>query len=337
MSYIMKVLKNMSFEKLNMVIDEVHEKTGKSKVYIFFDILSLAALHGGGYYDYRIFRLYEYTNKQRATMVTRLRNKRLISLLNDENYSYIFDNKSVFNERFSEYLKRDFLVIEKADLDAFKRFMENKERIFAKPNSMESGKGIERLDKKDFSDINAMWEYIIDPKKPFDLLEEEIVQNQAFSDIYPCSVNALRIVTLVTPDGEAHTIYCTLKMGNLGKYVDNLENDGLCCPVDMQTGIITGVGHTSKLINFDAHPYTGVKFVGYKLPFIPQAIELAKKAALEINEVRYIGWDIFVGPEGPGIIEGNDYPGYDFSQLPEHNPQHTGLWSYYKSLLPELK
>ncbi len=336
MKYLFKLSKSISFKKLNMVIKEVHEKTGKSKIYIFFDILSLAILHGGGYYDYRIFKLYEYSNKERKTMVTRVRNKKLIMLLNDQNYSYKFDNKSIFNDIFKDYLKRDYLVLERSSFKEFENFMKNKKRIFAKPNSNESGKGIERLEKKKFKDLKTMWTYINRKDKNFDLLEEEIIQHKDLAKIYPCSINTLRIVTVVY-NGVAHVAYCTLKMGNLGKYVDNMENDGLCCPVDMETGIVTGVGHTSKLINYDAHPYTNVKFIGYKIPYVKEAIELAKKAALEVKEIGFVGWDVFIGEDGPGIIEGNDYPGYDFSQLPEHTPTHIGMWSYYKSIIPNLK
>ncbi len=336
MKYFLKLVRSVSFKKMNMVINEVHDKTGKSKIYIFFDIISLAILHGGGYYDYRIFRLYEYTNKQRSTMVTRVRNKKLIMLLNDQKESYKFDNKSVFNGIFKDYLKRDYLVLKDSKYSDFEKFMKDKQRIFAKPNSQESGKGIERLDKSKFKDLKDMWDYLNRNDKPFDLIEQEIVQHKDFSKIYPPAINTLRIVTVVYK-GVAHVAYCTLKMGNLGKYVDNMENDGLCCPVDMETGIVTGVGHTSKLINYDAHPYTGVKFVGYKLPYVKEACALAKKAALEVPEIGFVGWDVFVGPDGPGIIEGNDYPGYDFSQLPEHTPNHIGMWAYYKKIIPELK
>ena len=54
-------------------------------------------------------------------------------------------------------------------------------------------------------------------------------------------------------------------------------------------------------------------------------------------QVKYVGWDVFIGPDGPGIIEGNDYPGYDFWQLPEHTKDKIGLVPYYESLIKDLK
>ena len=211
--------------------------------------------------------------------------------------------------------------------------MEDKEIIFAKPYSGESGKGIEKLNVADFSSLESMYDYVTSGK--FGLIEQLIVQHEALSKIYPFSINTYRIVTVVV-DGVAHCAYATAKFGGGGKFVDNMENGGICCPIDMETGKICGCAHTSRLVNFDCHPDTKVKLMGYQLPYVKEAIELAKKAALVVDDMRFIGWDVFIAPDGPGIIEGNDYPGYDFSQLPEHTPDKIGMWAYYKKLIPDL-
>ena len=96
------------------------------------------------------------------------------------------------------------------------------------------------------------------------------------------------------------------------------------------------MAHTSKLVTYEKHPDTGIKFDGYQLPFIKEAMELCKEAAMEVDEIRFVGWDVCITKDGPAIIEGNDYPGYDFWQLPEHTPDKIGLLPYYKKLLPEL-
>ena len=163
-----------------------------------------------------------------------------------------------------------------------------------------------------------------------------IVQHEALNKLYPLAINSLRIVSIVV-DGKPHIVYVVSKSGNEGKFVDNMENSGLCCPVDTETGKICNVAHTSKLITYDTHPYSKVKLIGYQLPYIKEAMDLVKKAALEIPEVKYVGWDVFIGPNGPGIIEGNDYPGYDFWQLPEHTPDKIGLVPYYEGLIKDLK
>ena len=49
--------------------------------------------------------------------------------------------------------------------------------------------------------------------------------------------------------------------------------------------------------------------------------------------MRHVGWDVAITPDGPAIIEGNEYPGTDLCQLAPHYPEKTGLWPYYKKIL----
>ena len=334
--YYLRVLSGMRFKKMFKVIDDVNKKTNKSKLFIFFDMLNCMIRYGAGYYDYNIFAFYDMNHNQRKTYITRMKNKKLIMYCNDQSYSYIFNNKNEFNKIYKKYLNRDYLDLENITYKEFEKFMEDKEIIFAKPNVGESGKGIEKLDKNNYKDLKEMYNYVTNKEKNFGILEELIVQHQALNKLYPLAINSLRIVSIVV-NGKADIVYVVSKTGNKGKFVDNLENDGLCCKVDTQTGKIDGVAHTSKLIVYEKHPYTNVKFDGYQLPYIKEAMELVKKAALEVPQVKFIGWDVFIGPNGPGIIEGNDYPGYDFWQLPEQTPDKIGLVPYYKSLIPDLK
>lgn len=331
--YYFRVLGGASFKKLLNVVDRAHEKSGKNKVWLFFDILLSIPICKAGYYDYLIFGFYNMTFKQRKTFVTRIKNKKLIMMMNNQEHSHLFENKNEFDELFKDFLHRDFRDLAKIDFSEFSRFMQDKEAIFCKPYSGESGKGIERLCKSDFNSLEDMFEYL--KKGNFGVIEQQIVQHEDLSKIYPNAVNCYRIVTIVV-DGKPHFVYATAKFGGGGKYVDNLENGGICCPIDPKTSTIAGCAHTSKLVNYDVHPDTGVKLMGYKLPYVKESIDLCLKAALVVDDVRYVGWDVYVSPDGPGIIEGNDYPGYDFWQLPEHTPDKTGLWPFYKSLVKGL-
>lgn len=337
MNYYLKIIKGTRFKRMKNVIDAVHKKCNKTKIGIFFDMINCMIRYGAGYNDYNIFAYYNMNHKQRKTYISRVKNRKVILYCNDQNYAHIFNNKNEFNEKFKKYLKRDFLDLSKIDFNKFKEFIKDKETIFAKPNVGESGKGIEKLLKKDFKDLKEMYEYITNKDKNFGVIEEEIIQHEILNKLYPLSINSLRIGTIVDDNGIPQLAYIASKSGNLGKYVDNMENDGLVCPVDVETGEITNVAHTSKLIVYDTHPYTHIKLKGYKLPYIKEAVELVKKAALEVPQIRFVGWDVFIGPDGPGIIEGNDWPGYDFSQLPEHTPEKIGMVPLYQKYLPGLK
>ena len=48
------------------------------------------------------------------------------------------------------------------------------------------------------------------------------------------------------------------------------------------------------------------------------------KAALEVPEVRYVGWDVAITKNGPIIIEGNENPSYGLIQYYLFNDEHEG-------------
>ncbi|MBO4815463.1 MAG: carboxylate--amine ligase [Clostridia bacterium] len=324
LKYIKRVLGGASFEKMKKAINVVYEKSGKNKIITFFDMILCAIKYGAGYNDYIIFEFYKIKAKQRKTYLTRLKNKRLVTTLNNEEYSHIFDQKNIFDKKFKDFLGREVIDLKEIDFEEFKKFIEGKEYFFAKPNVGESGKGIEKIHTPDFNSPEELYEYVKKPEKNFGVIEEVIVQHPDAAKIYPQALNCLRVVTLVN-NGEAHILYSVFKMGNNGKFVDNLENGGFACHFDLDKGEIIGQGHTSALVNYDAHPATGIKFVGYKLPYMKEVKELVKKAAMVIPEFRYVGWDVCLTPNGPAIVEGNDYPAYDFPQLPDDDKPRIGL------------
>jgi len=334
LDYLVRVARGMSFDKMKGALEVCHQKCGKSKVLMFFDMLACMPLYGAGYYDYKIFGFYNLNAKQRKTFVTRMKNKRLIELLNDDAFCAMYDDKNVFAQLYKEFLRRDFLDMREITKENLAKFIEGKDVFFAKPNNGTSGYGIEKLHPADFESVDALYDYLVDPSKKFGLLEEQIVQHEAVSALYPLSINSMRIVTLVDAAGVPHVIYTTMKMGDGGRFVDNLDNGGLCVPVDPERECLVGVAHTSRLEVLDRHPYTGIVFDGYKIPYIKEAHEMVKKAALVVPQIRYSGWDVCIMPDGPAIIEGNNYPGYDFWQLPEQTPSKTGLVPVYKALVP---
>ena len=273
--YLMRVLGGASFKKMGKAINVVHEKSGKSKFTTFFDMLGCSMKYGAGYNDYIIFEFYRMKAKQRKTYLTRMKNKRLVSTLNDEKYAHIFDEKNLFDKKFAGFMGREIIDLADIGYPEFEKFVQGKEYFFAKPYIGESGKGIEKIKVSDYASTKELYEYIRLPEKNFGVIEEVIVQHPDAARIYPNSLNCLRVVTLVK-DGQAHILYAVFKMGNNGGFVDNLENGGLACHFDLDKGEIIGRGHTSALVNYDAHPATGIKFVGYKLPFMDEVKDMVK-------------------------------------------------------------
>ena len=150
--------------------------------------------------------------------------------------------------------------------------------------------------------------------------------------LHPQSVNTLRIVTDLVGD-EIHIAYIMVKIGTGGGCCDNSGQGGVICRVDEASASICSVATDDYFHVFEEHPDTHVRFQGYPIPMLSEAIALAKQAALVVPQLRHVGWDVAITPDGPAIIEGNEYPGTDLCQLAPHYPEKTGLWPYYKKLL----
>ena len=310
-TYAFRVLSGVRFKKISKVLNSVHEKTGKNRFFILCDIIVCAIRYGAGYNDYDIFEFYNIKHDKRKTFVTRFKNKKLITMLNNPDYSDLFDKKNQFNAKFKNYLGRDTIDMTTASLNDFKKFLQGKDIIFVKPNDGDSGRGIEKINVSDYANPTTLYDYI--RSKNFGVAEE-----------------------MVVVDGKPQVVYAACKAGNGGHFVDNLGFDGVNIPVDLKTGELVKYGRTEHGQIYTEHPYTHIKFEGFKIPLFKEAMDMCLKAALEVPEVGFVGWDVYIGQEAPGIIEGNNYPDYYFWQLPVHNPERVGLLPYYKKLLPKL-
>ena len=334
-NYLKKVMSGVSFDKLNGCIEAVQRQNGKPKFIIFLDMAMCAVRYGAGYYDYSIFEFHNLTAKQRSTYMTRFKNKKLMTLMNNPEYADYFDKKDIFYENFSEFIGRDFLVLKKASKEDVVKFIEGKEFIIAKPRDGECGHGIEKIKVADFETKEDFANYVFNPEKKFDVIEDLLIQHEKLNEIYPHSINCLRITTLLH-EGEPKVLYGLFKTGNNGNFVDNMESGGYACHMNLETGKIAGPAHTSAVVSdmsiVEVHSYSGITFEGFEVPMVKEACELCKKAALVVPQMKYIGWDVAITENGPAIVEGNNYCAYDFPQLPDRSKPQIGFLKQIEDL-----
>lgn len=328
--YLTRVISGIRFDKLNRVLEKIKEKNGQSKVYTFFDILVCAAKYGAGYYDYLMFGFYDMNGRQRDTYLTRVRNKKIMDLMNDPAFSDEFDDKLRFNKTFAAYLGRKTLNGETATEEELAEFLRGQEAIFAKINHGDCGRGVEKLYVKDFDSPAAMLAYI--REHGLVVLEHVLPQHEDMARLHPSSVNTMRILTDLV-DGQVHIAYITVKMGRGNGVCDNSGQGGILCRVDPQSGKIISPATDDYFNVYEKHPDTGIVLQGYQLPMVDRAVAMAKEAALVFPQVGHVGWDMAITPTGPAIIEGNEFPGTDLCQLAPFYPEKCGLWPYYKELL----
>ncbi len=341
LKYVLKRLRDMDYKVFLKKIEAVREKTGMSRLKIFNDMRRCAVLYGAGYMDYDLFEMYDLTDEQRDTYLTRGRNNALVVKYCNKDVWHLFQNKDEFCELFKEYVKRDWLLVETATEEELLAFLAKHPTFMAKPVDGTCGRGIEKLNVSDFGSPEETAAYLTGEGKRFEL-EEVIVQHPDVAAINPYSINTVRIVTLLTTDDGGsfialpeeerknavlvpHIITAYFRIGTGKKCVDNFNSGGMSAPVDVATGTVKEVA-IDKLKNvYETHPETGSPIKGFRFPYWEEAKQMCLDASLRIPEMGYVGWDIGFTPDGPVFVEGNEFPGHDIYQLPLQTPDKIGM------------
>lgn len=335
LSYLIKRAANMDYKNMFTKINNIHKKTRKSRLSIFNDMRECAVKYGAGYSDYDLFEMYNLTAAERDTYITRGRNNDLIVKYNNQEYGHIFRNKVEFNNHFSEFIKRDFIEVNTAKKEEVLKFMKKHKTFMAKPVTGTCGKGIEKINIKDYNSLDDIYLYLTREGMNFEL-EELIIQCDAVNEIYAGSINTVRIVTILDDDNTPHVICAYFRIGN-GKYVDNFNSGGMVAPVDEETGTVIDKAIDKQKNLYENHPATGTLIKGFKFPDWDKAVKMVKKASFKVPEMRYIGWDVCFSIKGPVLVEGNEYPGHDIYQLPEHTHNKVGIWPKFTKAFKDNK
>ena len=96
--YLIKRITSMNYKQFFDCVDYVHKKTNKSKIFVFFDIVSCGIKYQAGYSDYKLFEMYDLNKEQRKTIVTRGINNSLVKKYNNPEFIKYFHNKLEFNK-----------------------------------------------------------------------------------------------------------------------------------------------------------------------------------------------------------------------------------------------
>ncbi|MHC1775971.1 MAG: sugar-transfer associated ATP-grasp domain-containing protein [Lentimicrobium sp.] len=151
------------------------------------------------------------------------------------------------------------------------------------------------------------------------LFQEEIVQHPDLSKINPYCLNTLRIDTFTNKQLVTKVVSCHLKVGTNKSHVDNVSSGGAYVGINLNNGTLFSEAFSDfthgKGRTYSLHPISNIRFEGFQIPYFKEAQELAKKAAELLPQLKVIGWDVAIGPDGPIIVEGNGQPSLVFSEV----------------------
>ncbi len=330
LKFLLARIAGLNWKQMFQKINVVHEKSGRSKLFIFIDMVWCGLRYQAGYMDYWLFEMYDLNAAQRKTVVTRGINNSFIKKYNDPAYMPEIENKLRFAHNFAGFLHRDWLDYAGASDEELAAFVEKHPVFMVKPVDGQCGHGIEKLDVKT---LDVPLREHLDGLGHHVLLEECVTQHRDLMALHPYSVNTCRVISF-THGKTTRVVAAYLRIGN-GKYVDNFNSGGMVVPIEEDSGEIIYPALDKAENLYDVHPLTGVAIKGFKIPLWDEVIAMVERAGQVVPQVGIVGWDVCVTDNGPLLIEGNDYPGHDIYQLPPHRTNGIGVLPKFQKAISE--
>lgn len=136
------------------------------------------------------------------------------------------------------------------------------------------------------------------------LVEDRVVQHEEIARFHPNSLNTLRMLTF-SWRGRIHHLMSFMRFGRHGMVNDNAGTGGLCVGVDGD-GCLLDLAIDKSRAHYDAHPDTGARFGGFRVPAWDDALALVQFRHRLLPHFGLVSWDVGIDRSGaPVIIEVN--------------------------------
>lgn len=305
------------------VVDRAKEAShdhGKWMPVVLVDMLWQAGVRNVGFQDYIDYDFAILTRAERDTYMTHPVSNQLSQKYDHADFRHIFQDKVEFDGVFSDFLKRDWMVVQAGNADELRTFAERLGTIVTKEPVGQAGTGVHRYHARDVLDWTQFHADLLARGEL--LVEAVIVQHPDLAEVCPGTVNTTRVTAFF--DGErTHILAMAQKFGR-GAVSDQMTFGGFYTMLDDE-GHAVGAGYDSHGHVHRTHPDSGFVIGDFQLPMIEEVKAFVDRVARVVPEVQYVGWDIVVTPTGPVLVEGNWGAG-----VYENKPSVTGIRTGHK-------
>lgn len=142
------------------------------------------------------------------------------------------------------------------------------------------------------------------------IIESRIMQHPGMEQLSPFGLADVRVI--MCDDTPVMSMTRIPTRQSEGKA--NLHQGALGVAINLASGVTTHARFLGQPV--DMHPDTGIPLLGRTIPFWPEIIALAKRAARAVP-LKYLGVDISIAPDGPQLLEINVRPGLEIQNVNE--------------------
>ena len=150
------------------------------------------------------------------------------------------------------------------------------------------------LDGKDISSVFKRY------GKNF-LIERKISNCEELKAFNPTSLNTFRIITYRDITGKPRYLKSFLRIGRMGKIIDNASAGGIVVPVD-KDGNFSKEGYTTFPYSILNQSDSGIEFAGYQFTRFPELVKEALNAHSRMPFFNLVGWDITIDDNNNIVI-----------------------------------
>jgi len=145
------------------------------------------------------------------------------------------------------------------------------------------------------------------------VVEAFLTQSPEFATFNPSSLNTLRLWVLERAPGQSEVIGAYLRVGRVGKAIDNASAGGVMCPVELESGILQPglTKHTPHRDEILRHPDHDAQLAGHQLSNWSEIVRFSCDVVTRLPHVRFAGLDVTVTALGPILVETNVAPDKD--------------------------
>jgi hypothetical protein len=139
------------------------------------------------------------------------------------------------------------------------------------------------------------------------VIQPYVKQHPILNEVYPDSVNTLRVNTFLKKDGIVSVKCVWLRFGADGSKVDNITSGGNFLYFDLSGRPENRIYEPDLGYELaDRHKNTAYPFSELRIPMFDEVLEKCKNAHLKFPYVRLVAWDVCIDHTGePKLIEWN--------------------------------
>jgi hypothetical protein len=283
--------------------------------------------------------------------------------MNDPHYNSIFDNKYLFEiflrnhnlsvvNSFAYNINSLFFIdgsFEQINNEGeFRKFLmrvfalsNNDKTIFVKKTAGSGGgKNIFRINLKELETdkllAEKLYKHVIADGYIF---QEAIVQHEEINRLNPHCVNTMRIVSYTNQVKGSRIMGGVFRIGLNDSFVDNTSSGGVYVGIDFESGALKKEAFSDftngRAKTYFRHPVNNMEFNGFKIPFFTETVDLVIGSAALFPQVKIVGWDVALTPNGPVMVEGNELPSLVFEDITQNGLRKNPVFMdmYHEALL----